>query len=217
MREFSPRLGEAFLLCIGSVALFAYIALAISNETISNFDNTIISFVQGLEAPWLTAVMKTFTWIGSTKIVLVISLFAFGLLTFIRHRAQAFLLFAVITGIGLLNTVLKFTFKRQRPESHQIIDVDGFSFPSTHAMLAFGLYVITAFIAWGSVKTSLNQVLLFLFAAFMIGMIGTSRIYLGAHYPSDIVGGIAASSFWVIISTSVYIWFQNRREKKITH
>ncbi len=57
----------------------------------------------------------------------------------------------------------------------------------------------------------MSRVVLVLFTAFMIIMIGTSRIYLGVHYPRDIVGGFAASALWVTIAISVYAYFQNTR------
>ena len=93
------------------------------------------------------------------------------------------------------------------------MDATGFSFPSGHSMMAFALYVIIAYIAWRNVKTTVGRVALVLFTTFMIIMIGTSRIYLGVHYPSDIVGGFAASALWVTIAISVYANFQNKREK----
>ena len=175
----------------------------------------IIGFVQGLEAPWLTVVMKGFTWIGSGFVVAPIALIGFIVLYFFLHyRQQAFLLIAVIAGSILFNSMLKNYFKRERPEIHRIMDANGFSFPSGHSMMAFSLYAIIAYIAWRNVKTTTSRVLLFLFAAFMIIMIGTSRIYLGVHYPSDIVGGFAASALWVTIAISVYAYFQNKNERK---
>ena len=77
-------------------------------------------------------------------------------------------------------------------------------------MMAFALYAIIAYIAWRNVKTTTSRIVLVLFTAFMIIMIGTSRIYLGVHYPSDIVGGFAASALWVTIAISVYGYFQKQ-------
>ena len=65
MRELSLRLLLAFVLCIVFGVAFGYIAAAVGNESIAHFDTAVIGFVQGLEAPWLTSIMKVFTWIGS--------------------------------------------------------------------------------------------------------------------------------------------------------
>ncbi|MBE1553246.1 phosphatase PAP2 family protein [Sporosarcina limicola] len=207
----------AFILCIGLGVLFGYIVTGISNETILNFDNTIITFVQGLETPWLTVIMKGFTWVGSGYVVAPIALITICVLYFMLHyRHQAFLFVAVIGGTAVLNGLLKIYFKRERPEIHRIMEASGFSFPSGHTMMAFSLYAIIAYIAWRNVKTALSHILLFLFSAFMVIMIGTSRIYVGVHYPSDVLGGVAASALWVIVAISVYTWYQERWEKKFT-
>jgi undecaprenyl-diphosphatase len=214
MRELSLRLLLSFLICIVFGSIFTYIASAISNETIVDFDSPIISFVQGLESDGLTTIMKTFTTIGSTPFVILFTLAGMGILLYKRHRAQAFLLFVAIAGSGLLNIILKTIYKRARPELHRIVDIGGFSFPSGHTMLAFSLYAVLAFIVWRNLKTTVSRIVLFLFAVFMILMIGVSRIYLGVHYPSDVTAGIFASALWMTIATTVYTWYQERKEKK---
>ncbi len=214
MRELSFRLLLAFVLCIFLGIAFGYIATAVGNESIAHFDTAVIGFVQGLEAPWLTSIMRVFTWIGSGYVVATIALIGFIVLYFVlRYRHQAFLLIAVIAGSVLLNSALKTYFKRERPVIHRIMDANGFSFPSGHSMMAFALYAIIAYIAWRNVKTTMSRVVLVLFTAFMIITIGTSRIYLGVHYPSDIVGGFAASALWVTIAISMFAYFQNKRKK----
>jgi len=174
-----------------------------------------MGFIQSMEAPWLTSVMKTFTWIGAWQGVVPITMIAFLLLFFkYKYRQQAFLLVIVIVGTVLFNTLLKLYFKRERPEIYRILDIGGFSFPSGHTMNAVSLYGIFAFIIWRNIKTPIGRFFLILFTIFMITMICVSRIYLGVHYPSDIVGGIAASVLWLTIATTVYRFYQNPREKK---
>lgn len=216
MRELSLRLLVAFILCIFSGIAFGYIAAAVGNESIAHFDASIIGFVQGLETPWLTMMMKIFTWIGSGYVVAPIALIGFIVLYFVLHyRQQALLLVTVVAGSVIFNSLLKHYFKRERPEIHRILDANGFSFPSGHSMMAFALYAIIAFIAWRNVQTWISRIVLLLFTAFMILIIGISRVYLGVHYPSDIVGGFLVSALWVTIATSVYAYFQNKRERKV--
>lgn len=214
MRKLSFGLLVTFVLCIFFASAFGYIVAAVINGSIVHFDTAVIGFVQGLEAPWPTSIMKVFTWIGSGYVVAPIALIGFTVLYFVlRYRHQAFLLISVIAGSVLLNSALKSYFKRERPEIHRIMDATGFSFPSGHSMMAFALYVIIAYIFWRNVKTTVARVVLVLFTTFMIIMIGSSRIYLGVHYPSDIVGGFAASALWVTIAISLYAHFENKREK----
>jgi len=215
MRELSLRLFTAFILVIGLSIAFGYIVTAISNKSIANFDTSIIAYVQGLESPWLTTIMKVFTWSGSAFFVMPLALITFFFLYFVKHhRHQAILFIVVIFLTPILNFLLKVYFKRDRPEIYRIMDANGFSFPSGHTMMAFSVYAIIAYIVWRNMQTALTHVLLILFAAFMIIMIGTSRIYLGVHYPSDVIGGIAASALWVTFAISVYAYFQHKSEKK---
>jgi len=218
MKSLLLRLLPAFLICLGLGIFFGYTVTAISNKSIEHFDTTIIGFVQSIEAPWLTSVMKIFTMIGAWQGVAPITMIAFLLLFFkYKYKKQAFLLVIVIGGTVLFNALLKIYFKRDRPEFYRMLDAGGFSFPSGHTMSAFSLYVILAFIIWRNIKTPLGRFSLILFTTFMIAMICLSRIYLGVHYPSDIIGGIAASAFWLTIATTVYRFYQNPREKKSSH
>ena len=195
--------------------MFGYLAAAIGNESIEHFDLSVINIIQGMEMHWLTPIIKVFTWIGSGYVVAPITIIAFILLFFVyQYREQAFLLVTVVVGTVILNGLLKLYFKRERPEIYRILEETGFSFPSGHTMMAFSLYTIISYILWRNVKTTLKRVLLVLFTTFMILIISTSRIYLGVHYPSDIVGGFIASALWVSIVIAVYGFYQDRRENK---
>lgn len=217
MKALTIRFLFAFLLCIGFGILFGYVATAVGNDSIRSFDRTIISAVQGQEAPWLTFIMKTFTWIGSAYVVAPVTLIGFLVLFFkLNRRPQAFLLSAVIVGTVVLNTVLKVYFQRERPEIHRILDANGFSFPSGHTMMAFSLYSILGYIVWRNVKTRSGSFMIILTASIMTILIGVSRIYLGVHFPSDIVGGLLASGLWVTISVMVYSFFQHRHKNRFT-
>ena len=206
-----------FILIIGLGSTFIFIATAMSNGSIAPFDTAVISFVQGLEAPWLTAILKVFTTMGSGYFVVPMALILVAILYFgLRARPQAWLLLIVIAGTPLFNTLLKLYFKRERPDIHRILDAHGFSFPSGHAMISFSLYAIIAFIAWGFIKTTVGRLMLLLFMVFMILTISISRIYLGVHYPSDIVGGFTVSALWLTISITIYTyWLDKKRPLRI--
>lgn len=211
MRELSGRLITALVSCLVLAVVFGYVALSIGNGSIVQFDTTIIHFVQGAEAPWLTKVMKVFTTIGSTKAVIAISAITLGLLLYFRQKVQTILFLIVIGGTAALNLVLKLFFQRARPDLNRLIEISGYSFPSGHTMMATSLYIILAFILWRNARKP-GRILYGISAIFMISMICISRIYLGVHYPSDIVGGISASTFWLLIATSVYAIFMNNRQ-----
>lgn len=206
------QLTRAFIISVISLAAFALMATLIEAHKIVQFDSTIINSVQGLESPALTAIMKFFTFIGSTKIVVILSiLIIYFLYKVLHHRLELILFIAVIAGTPIINSILKSIFHRARPEFHRLIEIGGYSFPSGHAMNAFSVYGILAFLLWRHIATRTGRTLLIIFSIFMILMIGISRIYLGVHYPSDIIGGYFASGFWMTTTIWFFQWYVERQ------
>ena len=208
VRKLSLRLLIVWIVCILFIGFFTFIARSIRLETISSFDEPIIDFVQGVEAPWLTTVMRMFTDIGSTTAVLVLGVVALGILLMKEYRSQAILFVIALAGTGILNQTLKLIFKRERPDLNRLIDIGGYSFPSGHTMIAFSLYTILTYIIWRNLKSSWSRIGIAVLAVFMIIMIAVSRIYLGVHFPSDIVGGFLASSVFLFLIIGIYQRFQ---------
>lgn len=118
----------------------------------------------------------------------------------------------VCLGSLLLNTLMKQWFHRERPDIHRIIQEVGYSFPSGHSMAAFSLYGVIAYLLWRHLNRRRERVLLIVLAVLMTGGIGWSRIYLGVHYPSDVVGGYAASGAWLMLSIGLFESYRARRK-----
>ncbi|HWI47872.1 MAG TPA: phosphatase PAP2 family protein [Rummeliibacillus sp.] len=209
--KLKTHLLSAFIVALVSLVGFSCMAILISDHKIVRFDQTIISFIQGLESPLLTLIMKFFTYLGSFPVVMVLFIVvSYYLYIVLKHRAE-FLLFAtVLIGTVILNGILKQLFHRARPDFHRLIEAGGYSFPSGHAMSAFSFYGIVAFLLWRHIPNRLGRTALILVSIIFILMIGISRIYLGVHYPSDIVGGYFASGLWLTIA----IWFFQRYKEK---
>lgn len=202
----------AFIISLVSLVGFSVVAVFISDKKIIDFDSDIISFIQGFESPPLTVIMKFFTFIGSAPCVVVISiLLLFFLYKVLKHRLELILFISVVAGSAILNQILKQVFHRVRPDLHRLIDIVGYSFPSGHAMNAFTVYGMITFLLWRHIPGRIGRSILILISIFFILAIGISRIYLGVHYPSDIIGGYFASGFWLAIA----IWFfQHYKEKQ---
>ncbi|MEH7502590.1 phosphatase PAP2 family protein [Neobacillus drentensis] len=194
----------AFTISLVCVLGFGFVTLLISDHKIIDFDSDVIAAIQGLESPLLTKVMKFFTIIGSTLVVIILSLLLmFFLYKVLHHRLELILFISAITGSAVLNQILKQVFHRVRPNFHRLIDIGGYSYPSGHAMNAFTVYVIISFLLWRHIDNKWGRSLLIFFSVVMILAIGISRIYLGVHYPSDIIAGYLASGFWLTVA----IWF----------
>ncbi|MDQ0199665.1 phosphatase PAP2 family protein [Neobacillus ginsengisoli] len=205
----------AFILTLVCIIGFSFISLLISDHKIISFDSKIIASIQGQESPMLTNVMKFFTFIGSAPFVIILSLLLlFFLYKVLHHRLELILFIATIAGSSVINQVLKSIFHRVRPNLHRLIDVSGYSFPSGHAMNAFTVYVILSFLLWRHIPGKLGRSILVFLSILMILAIGISRIYLGVHYPSDIIGGYFASGFWLVIAIWVFQFYKEKRYNK---
>ncbi|MFJ7724793.1 phosphatase PAP2 family protein [Neobacillus sp. NPDC097160] len=204
-----------FIFSLVCVVGFCVLSLLISDHKIINFDSNVIAAIQGLETPWLTKVMKFFTFVGSTPVVIILSiLLIIFLYKVLHHRLELILFVSAIIGSAVINQVLKQVFHRVRPNFHRLIDISGFSFPSGHAMNAFTVYVIISFLLWRHIPSKWGRGLLICLSAVMILAIGISRIYLGVHYPSDIIGGYLASGFWLAVAIWFFQYYKEKRYNK---
>jgi undecaprenyl-diphosphatase len=207
--KFNLQLSIAFF---GSLFLFILLSFLVKADYLMAFDRHVISFIQGLESPWLTGIMKFFTYIGTIRFIAVLTILLFILMFYVlRFRLEVLVFLAVVFCTPILNRLLKLFFHRARPDFHRLIEIGGYSFPSGHAMNAFSFYSILAFLMWRHFRGRLARIAVIIASSIMILAIGLSRIYLGVHYPSDIVGGFLASSLWV----AAVIWlFQRYKDRQ---
>lgn len=195
---------------------FVEISSGLNGSEIRGFDNRIISFVQGKISDRLTSVMLVITFFGSVKGVAIITIIVILILFFSRHRLLClFLAVTIGIGAGVFNRILKLYFKRERPDIHPIIQENGFSFPSGHSMGSMILYGSLAFILVKLAKHNWSKGIGILVGIIIIFVVGVSRIYLGVHYPSDVVGGYIAGAFWLLICITIFEiigkWHQRKK------
>lgn len=157
-------------------------------ELITNFDHHVASIIARLPQ-WLNPIMTTATLIGEPIVVLTIAA-AVGITAWIRgaHRI-AYAEIAAMIGFGG-NTILKYIFHRARPHTMyaEHMKIKSYSFPSGHAYGGLVMYGLLAYLAYKYLPHPWN-VLSTVLLALLIILIGVSRVYLGAHFPSDVVAG----------------------------
>lgn len=184
---------------------------AIVENELHVLDAAIIRLVQQFISPDRTQLILLVTDSGSAKFYICV--FAlFGIYWLWRRKWTKLFIFTVcLGGAGVLNLLLKGLFERARPDILPVIVETGFSFPSGHAMGALCFYGLTAFFIGLRLRKRRRKYALYLSAALWIACIGASRIYLGAHYPSDILAGYAAGSAWLFFCISLYYLFTAKK------
>ncbi|MBB3112532.1 undecaprenyl-diphosphatase [Paenibacillus phyllosphaerae] len=188
-----------------ALAGFQGLAMLVTREKLMRFDLSLIDAIQGTESDGLTAAAKLFTKIGSSSVVIpLVLVVAVVLYIFLKHRKELFLLIGGMLGSTLLNVVLKGLYERARPDIHRIVEETGYSFPSGHSMAAFTFYGLLTYLLWRHMPSRLWRGVLIGFGVIMIMCIGLSRVYLGVHYPSDLLGGYWVSACWLAVCIKLF-------------
>jgi undecaprenyl-diphosphatase len=182
----------------GALFLFAWLADEVLEGDTKAFDETIRSFVHGFSGEMLTALMNFFSVLGSTLFLSIV--FVFILIIFIRNhwkRASA-LLTTTMAGAIILNFALKTSFARARPVPYFDTPLPAsYSFPSGHALFAVCFYGALAWLFAARITNRWLQITVCASAILLVFLIGLSRVYLGVHYPSDVIAGYAAAIVWI--------------------
>ncbi|XJZ25829.1 phosphatase PAP2 family protein [Bacillota bacterium Lsc_1132] len=216
MEKSAAKKNMLFILCVFLIFCFFIISfMLISNEMNKNklvdFDENVISVIQSHISPISTNVMLFFTFLGSVKWV-TFAVLAGTLFLFVKKKWSLGIFLALSSGIGsLFNVLLKNIFKRQRPDIHRLITEHGYSFPSGHSMGSFIFYGAIAYITLHYARKKGTKTSGILLIAVLILMIGTSRVYLGVHYPSDIIGGYTAGGAWLTICILAFRYYEHRK------
>ena len=181
---------------VGALAIFTWLAEEMLAGETARFDSAVRLWVHGFASPPLTTFMRMITEMGSVglAVVMVISLGLF--LTKGWKRAAGWLLLSVL-GATILSISLKYGFHRPRPVPFFGIAPHSYSFPSGHSLFSFCVYGTMAGLINARVRSLWLRVVVWTLAALLVIMIGMSRIYLGVHYPSDVIAGYLAALVWV--------------------
>jgi len=186
----------ALIAVLGTYA-FAELARLVSGGHTQAFDDAVLRWMQRHQTPWLEGLMMEITMLGTWIVVLSIVSIAGLFLWLTRHRYSAVLLLvATAGGIGL-NNILKVGFSRPRPHIFEWgTHVSSWSFPSGHAMSATVVYVTVAYLAARLQKKHVARLATLVIAAVIVATICFSRLYLGVHYPSDVLAGVIIGLSW---------------------
>ena len=178
------------------------VTINVKNGRILELDLNIYKFFsENIINDKLTPIVKVITHIGGAKIVFVLTVLAIILIKGLKNKL--FLLTGVVGTAGL-NVVLKHIIQRERPNINRLIHEKGYSFPSGHSMMSMAFYGMLIFLIFKYVKNTALKWTLIVILTILLSTIGITRIYLGVHYPSDVIGGFLVSLTYLFILTEIY-------------
>jgi undecaprenyl-diphosphatase len=179
---------------------------------VSAFDAAVGDAVHAMRTPVLTGFFYLCTLMANTGTITFITVAAVVVLVMRRRFAEAVLVTVVVAGGHSLGTLLKNLLIRQRPPATQaLISPPGtYAFPSGHALAAVLLYGVLAFLLARAVRTRRARVAVVAGAVVLIGLVGLSRVYLGVHWPSDVVAAWILGGAWLAVCTATYLWWDRR-------
>jgi undecaprenyl-diphosphatase len=194
-------------LALAGMLAFARVAEDyLTNDPLARWDVSFAHWLAGHRSDLGITAFRVVTNVGSPAGALAVGALACLLLYRRRQLADAALLPLVLGGAELLNLILKLSFHRARPEV-AFVQLDTYSFPSGHAMISAATWGALAFLAWGRVA---RRRLVLTTAILLVALIGFSRLYLGVHYLSDVLAGIAAGAAWLGIALAVHAAWADR-------
>lgn len=189
-------LGGGVVAVLGTYA-FARFAGHVRSGSTQAFDTFVLERIAWLREPWLDRVMLEITFLGTGTVVIMIVAISGMFLWLTNHKYSASLLVFTTVGGILLNNLLKVGFGRPRPTVVEWgTTVVSWSFPSGHAMSATVVYGTVAYLAARLQRRYRDRVLTLMLAAVLIVLISVSRLYLGVHYPSDVIAGVIIGLAW---------------------
>lgn len=183
-----------------SLCVLIFVSLSFySSSFITTFDSSLRELVLNLRTDRLNEIVLAFTHVGDAKVLAGLCLLgAIFLFIMKQWRISMLLIGSILVSYGL-NLLVKSMFQRERPLDFRLLEEDGYSFPSGNAMVGTTFYLFAAVLLYQRYQKSW----ILLSGAILPFLLGLSRVYVGVHYPSDILAGFALGIVIVIILTKL--------------
>jgi undecaprenyl-diphosphatase len=216
------ELGVLAAILVGAAAVMSFgmvTSEVIEGET-EGFDRAVLlafrdpaNLADPLGPPWLADAVRDITSLGSTVMLTLIVIAAAGYLLLDGKRASAVLVLVSAIGGALLSQAMKALFGRARPDVvPHLMSESSLSFPSGHAMMSAVLYLTLGALLARAQEGRRLQIYTFAVAVFVALIVGSSRVYLGVHWPTDVLAGWSVGAAWAMGCLLAATWLERRRK-----
>lgn len=195
----------AFIVVVGGLNLFIELTDELKDKALAQYDQQITDYIIAHRSPPLTQYFIFMTDVGDIYgylIVLILSLIIS--LVFFKHWRSIAQTVLVLLLASISNTMLKRFIDRARPGIEHLVSVETLSYPSGHAMSAMAFYGFLIYLFYTFKMNRWLKYSIIILLLLIILSIGISRIYLGVHFPSDILGGYIAGLIWVFFCILIF-------------
>ncbi len=194
---FETAIAASLAVAVLALFLFAWLGDEVLEGDTQHFDQAVRNWVHQFASAGMTRMMTAISLLGYNILILEM-LIALAVFARLRWRRAAGVWLAVaMVGALALDTALKYAYHRTRPVAFFGVAPHSYSFPSGHALCSFCFYGVLAGLLSRRTKALSWRIVIWTIAAVLVIAIGLSRIYLGVHYPSDVIAGYLAATVWV--------------------
>ncbi len=184
------------------ICLIFFIAILedILDYEIKNFDIWGYNVISKSISEYMTPVAKVITRFGNAESLIIITILLFLI---VKDKKIKWAIPINLVCSTILNFTLKNIIQRPRPIEYRIINANGYSFPSGHSMVSMAFYGFLIYLIYKNVKNKYIKIISILILSTLIFLIGASRIYLGVHYTSDVIGGFLLSISYLVLYVGI--------------
>lgn len=196
-KEIVKRLNKkSLVILVISIILFAIVSILVSTNNISWLDDTVYNLISKIICPTMTKFFKAMTLLCETEMILIILAL---IIIFCKKRKLSSYIVVNAGLCVLINQIVKRIFVRVRPVGIALITQGGYSFPSGHSMMALTFYGFIIYLINKSNMAKKKKIVITTLLSILILLIGVSRIYLGVHFASDVIGAFSLGLVYLVL------------------
>lgn len=199
-----------FLGAAAALVFFGWLTHSVLGGESQRFDASVRNGIHAWASVPLTAAMRGITQLGSPVVLVTLGILMVWRLVALGRRRTALIFVTACLVAEALAETLKLVFHRQRPEAFfGFAEPVTYSFPSGHSVMSACFYGVAAAILTARMQSRAGRIAIWAGAALLALAIGFSRVYLGVHYPTDVLAGYAAAAIWVgFVRAGYEIWLR---------